>query len=86
MKMFSAFKWYIWIAIPKYADKHDWFTHVTTVLCVVVTLGSCESRNLPVLLLTHLGPVLILMMEQLQRAHGALGMKPHWTLTCQEKM
>ena len=45
-----------------------------------------ESRNLSVPLLVQPWPLLTLMMEQLQKACGALGIKPHQTLTCQRRM
>ena len=45
-----------------------------------------ESRNLLALLPVQPGPLLILMMGQLQEAHGVLGIKPHWTPTHQGRM
>ena len=45
-----------------------------------------KSRNLTALLPVQPGPLLILMMKQLQKAHRALGIKPHQTLTHQGRM
>ena len=45
-----------------------------------------RAGNWQVLLQAHLGPLLTLMTEQLQRACRAQRIKPHWTLNCLEKI